>query len=78
MSLCGRVNHHLVLASKSKGQKIGFTACFTSVKGKVKYITSLLTPLTSVKQSQMGNTTLTSPLTGVKDEVKCVNALLFL
>ena len=59
MSLCGRVNHHLVLASKSKGQKIGFTACFTSVKGKVKYITSLLTPLTLVKVEVKYVTTLT-------------------
>ena len=59
MSLCGRVNHHLVLASKSKGQKIGFTACFTSVKGKVNYITSLLTPLTLVKVEVKYVTTLT-------------------
>ena len=54
------------------------TSPLTRVKDAAKYITSLLTRLTSVKQSQMGNTTLTSPLTRVKDEVKCVNALLFL
>lgn len=35
-SWCGRVYHHLVLASKSKGRKIGFTAFLTSVKGKFK------------------------------------------
>ena len=33
-SLCGRVYHHLVLASKSKGRKIGFTAFLTRSKVK--------------------------------------------
>ena len=36
-SLCGLVYYHLVLASKSKGRKIGFTALLTRVKGNFKY-----------------------------------------